>query len=147
MSKDRLLENENRRQIVAIINARQGITFTDLMEETGLRNGATAYHTYTLERRRYIKSVKDGKYRRFYPRGARVTGLSSLEESITEVIKSNPSISQREIADFIGSTPQTVNYNIKKLIERGLVHLIKEGKCTKCDLTNLYNTQYNRAEA
>ena len=136
ISKDRLMENENRRQIVAIINSQEGITFTDLMEELGLKNGALAYHLYTLERRRYIKSVKDGKFRRFYPRGARVTGLSSLEEKIINVIRSNPSISQREIANLIESTPQTVNYNIKKLIQRGVVYLRKDGKQTQCNLTN-----------
>jgi len=137
ISRDRLMENENRRQIVALINEQEGITFTALMDELGLKNGALAYHLYTLERRRYIKSVKDGKYRRFYPRGAIVSGFSSLEERIIAVIKENPSISQREIANIIDSTPQTVNYNIKKLIKRGVVYLKKDGKHSRCNLTNL----------
>lgn len=136
ISRDRLMENDNRRQIVDLINARQGITFTNLMDELGLKNGALAYHLYTLERRRYIKSVKDGKYRRFYPRGAQVSPFSSLEERIIGVIRNHPSISQREIATLIESTPQTVNYNIKKLIERGVVYLQKDGKQTKCHLSN-----------
>jgi DNA-binding MarR family transcriptional regulator len=136
ISRDKLMENDNRKQIVELITSNEGITFTDLMDELGLKNGALAYHLYTLERRRYIKSVKDGKYRRFYPRGAKVTGLSSLEEKIITVIRTNPSISQREIATIIESTPQTVNYNIKKLIKRGVVYLNKEGKHTHCNLTN-----------
>jgi len=136
ISKDKIMENANRRHIVALIDSNHGITFTALMDELGLKNGALAYHLYTLERRRYIKSVKDGKFRRFYPRGAQVTGLSSLEERIISVIRTNPSISQREIANLIESTPQTVNYNIKKLIQRGEVYLKKEGKHTRCNLTS-----------
>ncbi|MCK4613375.1 MAG: winged helix-turn-helix transcriptional regulator, partial [Thermoplasmata archaeon] len=136
LSRDRLMENKNRRNIIAIINAREGITFTSLMKELGLKNGALAYHLHTLERGRFIKSVKDGKYRRFYPRGARITGLSSVEEKIIEVIRANPSIGQREIARLIGFTPQTVNYNVKKLIGRGVLYLKKEGKHTRCRLTN-----------
>ena len=36
---------------------------------------------------------------------------------------------------FIESTPQTVNYNIKKLIQRGVIYLKKEGKPVKESLT------------
>lgn len=136
LSREKLMENDNRRQIVALISSNEGITFTSLMDELGLKNGALAYHLYTLERQRYIKSVKDGKYRRFYPKGARITGLSSLEERIFNVIEANPSISQREIATKIESTPQTVNYNIKKLIKKGVIILRKEGKHTRCFLTD-----------
>lgn len=135
ISRDRLMENKNRREIVSLINSNHGITFSNLMKEVGLKNGALAYHLYTLEKEHYIKSVKDGKYRRFYPRGTPVTGLSSLQERIVSIIMANPSITQREIANIIDSTPQTVNYNIKKLIKAGVVFLKKDGKHTRCYLT------------
>ena len=136
ISRDRLLENANRKQIFQLITTNQGITFTDLKEELGIMNGALAYHLQTLERRQYIKSVRDGKYRRFYPRGAQVSHLSSIEEKILDAVRTKPSISQQEIAGMIDSTPQSVNYNIRKLKDRGILSQIREGRHARYSLIN-----------
>jgi len=136
IANDELLENDNRRKAHNLIAQNPGVTFTNLMDELGIKNGALAYHLYTLERRRFIKSVKDGKYKRFYPRGVEISGLSGNQEKIFDfvcekTINGDEIISQRNIANALELTPQTVNHNVKGLITAGRVYLEKDGKHTR----------------
>ncbi len=123
-----MLKNENRRQIVAIITRKQGITYTSLKKELGLKDGVLAYHLATLEKRRFIKSARDGKFKRFYPMDARISGLSTIQEKIVDIIRIDPTITQVKIAKIIGAPPGTVNNNIKKLIKNRVLYARKNGR-------------------
>ena len=146
MSKDRFWKNENRIEIVRLITINEGITFTNLMEELNIKNGTLAYHTSVLERRRYIKSVRDGKYKRFYPRGAKFIHSTTLEDEIISVLQKNPDMSQKEIADLVEETQQTISYNIRNLAKKNMVYRKRDGKYMRCNLTDLCRAQNGFAE-
>ena len=127
-SKKAVLENLNRRLILKFISTNEGITFSALKEKIGLQNGVLAYHLAMLDKNRYIKSFTDGKFKRFYSRGARISGLTTTEEEIMAVIQSDPFISKKMILSRIKYSQGTVNINIKKLMQKQLICARKDGK-------------------
>jgi len=127
-SRNAVLENINRQRILKLIKKKEGITFTALKNELGLQNGVLAYHLAMLEKSHYIKSFTDGKFKRFYSRKAQISGLTSAEEQIMKVIRSHPYITKRMLARYIQYSPGTININIKKLMQKQLINLKKDGK-------------------
>jgi predicted transcriptional regulator len=137
ISKDDIMENKNRKNIVALIDSNHGITFTAMMDELGLKNGNLAYHLYTLERRRYIKSVRDGKFRRFYPRRAGINSeLNFTENNIISIIKDNPDIYQSDIAGILGVSTQAAGSHIINLERKGFINRIKKGNRNYCNINS-----------
>jgi len=127
-SREGLLENLNRRLILSLVKKKGGITFTELKRDLNLQNGVLAYHLSLLQKNHYIKSFSDGKFKRFYVKGTKISGLTTAEQHIIAVIESHPDISRRRIAQLIGSSPGTVNMNLKNLLEKNLILVKKIGK-------------------
>lgn len=132
IKKDKFMENETRKDAYNIICTNEGITYTVLQNMLGAANGPLWHHLYQMERRKYIKSVKDGLFRRFYPADANISGLGRMEELIlyaacARIDAGEKAPSQKEIANTINTTPQTVNHHVKKLVEGGNVYLVPDG--------------------
>jgi len=127
-SREAVLHNINRKRIMKVIEANEGITFSAIKTKLGLQNGVLAYHLAMLEKNHYIKSFADGKFKRFYSRKAQISGLTSAEEQIMAVIRSNPYITKRRLAKLSEYSQGTININIKKLMQKQLIDLIKDGK-------------------
>jgi len=96
-----------------------------------LNDGTLAYHLQVLEREEIIKSMKDGKYRRFYPFTAKIPeeggAPKRIQRLILEVIRSTPGICQKDIACLLNLTRSTINYHIERLKQMGLVECRREG--------------------
>jgi predicted transcriptional regulator len=135
-SKEAILENMNRRLIIKEVKNHSGITFTEIKNDLGLKNGVLAYHLSLLEKNHYIKSFSDGKFKRFYSKGVVITGLTSVEEIILNIIKTNPDISRIKIAEMMEYSQGTVNSHINKLYKKDLVGMKKIGKYYAYHSTN-----------
>ena len=127
-SREGLLVNMNRRLIVSMIKKKEGITFTELKQKLDLQNGVLAYHLSILQKNHFIKSFSDGKFKRFYVKGTKLSGLTSAEEHIMNVIRAHPNISRRSIAERIDCSQGTVNMNLKSLLKKELISVKKVGK-------------------
>ncbi len=134
LRKESLLENSNRQELVRLVEQSPGMTFSELMKETGLKNGALAYHLGTLERTGFMKSVRDGKFRRFYMCGSKIREGSEIQERIVDIIRQNPCISQKDIAAMLCTSRQSVNYQVKKLARDKVIRLRREGRETRCEV-------------
>ena len=121
MTNDKFLQNENRKKLMKEIYKIEGKSFSELLEDFPIGNGTLAYHLYMLEKRKYIKSVKDGKYRRFYSRKAKVELFSNLEEKIIDSLKSDPDMHQADLARELEVSAQSISYNIKKLVNKNII--------------------------
>ena len=58
--------------------------------------------------------------------------MTEIQKVILKKIRENPGISQVKIADSIGGSSSTVNYNITILAKKGIIDLKKVGKKTEC---------------
>ncbi len=128
LKRESVLDHETRGMIRGYIIANPGDHYNSIKSALGLNNGTLAHHLHVLEREMFVKSVRDGRYRRFFPAGARVSigaHLTKIQELILDIIRENPGRTQKEIARRIGVTQPAVSYHVNKLIELGKLRVEK----------------------
>ncbi|HID73983.1 MAG TPA: winged helix-turn-helix transcriptional regulator [Thermoplasmata archaeon] len=129
----RVLDNYIRGKIHGYIIANPGDHYSSIMRKLGLSNGLFAYHVKVLERESLVKSVMDGRLRRFYPVGMKVVferELDMLQVRILNIISENPGITQKEIASALGMRKQVVNLNVRAMYHEGLIDIVRSGRET-----------------
>jgi len=140
IKKDRVLDNFTRGMIYGFIMSNPGVHYNFIKQKLGLNNGSIVYHLTVLERQELIKSEKVGLYKRFYPRNGSLSEsgimeLSDAQERMLELVKGNPGLTQRDIAEKMGLSGRVVNYHVGLLQRSRLLTLEKVGKVTRCYAT------------
>jgi uncharacterized protein YegL/DNA-binding transcriptional ArsR family regulator len=131
----RLLDHKRREMIYEYVKENPGEHFRGIQKALELEVGVVAHHINMLERGNYIKSRQDGQYRRFYPMEANIDVkliLSALQERILNRIKTDPGISQRNIATKLGIARKVVSYHVKILRDAGFIYVEKQGREALC---------------
>ena len=88
-----------------------------------------------LEKEHYIRSVRDGRLKRFYlagtqiPENLRMTP-EEMREAVVELVARRPGISQKEVIDELGIDRDTVGYHLRELVAQGRLEDSKQGKYT-----------------
>ncbi|MCK4613237.1 MAG: winged helix-turn-helix transcriptional regulator, partial [Thermoplasmata archaeon] len=124
MSKKDILEQYTRGEILGYIKQNPGESYNNIKRDLGMSNGKLAYHLSVLEKGRFIKSVADGMYRRYYPRKSKVIPygrITSVQEEILRRIEETPGILQKDLSRLVGLSTATVNYHIRRLTAKGLI--------------------------
>ncbi len=131
---DRVLKNAIREGLFRYIREHPGDSFSEIKRNMKLKNGVLAHHLRTLERERYIKSRKDGLYRRFYLRQQAVPSiiLNDSQKMILRYLLRHPGATQSGIALNLGVSRQTVNYHVLAMEEMGAIRIIREGRRAFC---------------
>ena len=131
IKRENTLDNYIRGQIHGYILAKPGCHYNQIKQTLHLNNGTLAYHLRKLEREEFIKSVRDGMYKRFYPVGLKIPKreikLSAMQEHILEIIRHHPGVSQKEVATEVGISAPAVIYHIGVLSGAKLVRSEKVG--------------------
>ena len=127
---EHVLDHETRGMIRGYIVANPGDHYNAIKEALELPNGTLAYHIQVLQKESIVKSVKDGKFRRFYPYEMRLPegGVpTKIQRVILDLIRANPGITPRDAAALLGLTPSTVSYHIEKLEDLDRIEYRREG--------------------
>jgi predicted transcriptional regulator len=135
LSRKKLLHHGTRNTIWKYVIANPGDHYNGIKRILKLNNGTLAYHLKVLEREGFIRSMRDGARKRFYPVGVRIAPdvkLSFIQERIMEIIKDHPGTTQKDVALELDVSKQVVNYHISIMVKTGLVRIVKEGNKTKC---------------
>lgn len=130
LRREEVLDNEIRGMIRGYVLANPGDHFAAIRKALALKNGTLAYHLTVLEKENIVKSVRDGKFRRFFPSEMRILETSfpsKIEEMILEIIGDTPGITVKDIASLLGVSSPTASYHIGKLKEMSLVRGEREG--------------------
>lgn len=132
--KDKVLKNGIRHNVFDHIRDHPGQSFSEIKRNLELNNGVLAHHLKTLEREHYIKSRKDGLYRRFFLRDQPVPNviLNDTQKKILNYILANPGSSQTKVAGHLGVSRQTVNYHILGMESMGALRVGRKGRKTSC---------------
>ena len=128
-----VLDNYIRGKIHGYIIANPGDHYSGIMRRLNLSNGLFAYHVKVLERESLVKSVMDGRLRRFYPIGMKVEfqrDLDTVQVRVLNLISENPGITQKEIVSALGLRKQLVNLNVRAMYHAGLIDIVKRGRET-----------------
>jgi predicted transcriptional regulator len=127
-----------RGQILGYVKANPGETYTHIRKALNISNGQFVYHSRILESQDFIKSVKDGANRRFYPAGMRIprevkdVELNQVQRIIYTIILEYPGISQSRIAKMMELAPSTVNYHVNIMTKVGVVERKRSGRLSLC---------------
>ncbi|MBU4032525.1 MAG: winged helix-turn-helix transcriptional regulator [Candidatus Thermoplasmatota archaeon] len=132
LKKDDLLDHFVRGQIYGYIMSHPGEHYNHIKMKLDVTNGTLSHHLRALEFQGFIKSQRDGTYKRFYPTDMKIPRtkgiqLSDLQLGILDTIRQSPGISQKEIATREGISQQSVSYNLSLLVRMGILDSTKEG--------------------
>lgn len=140
IKKDDVLDHFVRGQVYGYIKANPGEHYNSIKKALSLKNGTLVYHLKTLEREEFIKSVADGRFKRFYPKEMKVPEpseelvlrMNHIQHEILKIIKECPGISQKEIAARIGLSTPTVHYHINIMMSARVISVKRAGRETQC---------------
>jgi predicted transcriptional regulator len=141
LKKDDLLDHFVRGQIYGYIMSHPGEHYNHIKFKLEVTNGTLSHHLRALEFQGYIKSQRDGTYKRFYPTDMKIPRtkgiqLSDLQICIVDAIRQSPGISQKEIAKREGISQQSVSYNLSLLERLGILDSSREGVRKKYYITS-----------
>ena len=140
LKREEVLDHETRGMIRGYVIANPGDHFNSIKASLKLKNGTLAHHIHILERERIIKSVKDGKYRRFFPMGMRIADRAfptKIEKLILDIVKETPGVTQKDIASQLGISQPTISYHITKLRKAKRLRTEKHGMSLRHFLEDL----------
>jgi DNA-binding MarR family transcriptional regulator len=135
MRREQLLQHQVRATIYNHVMNNPGVHYRGIMNDLNLQMGVLTHHLNMLEQEKYVKSLQDGMYRRFYPINAPVqTGLvlTDVQKRILEAIKKTPGISQSALSRNLGYTKKVVYYHVKILSNAGFIHVEASGRESQC---------------
>lgn len=135
--KDKVLDHTTREAIFNYISANPGEHLRQLATSTSLPTGTLIHHLTTLEREEYVKSIRDGVFKRFYPFGSHLDATSSRlgqpQKKVLAQLELEPGISPTELAKALDMSRQRIHYHLRNLVSDGLVRLERDGpRSVKC---------------
>jgi predicted transcriptional regulator len=130
-----ILDNKTRLALHGNIVENPGIHYSALRGEFNLANGQAAYHLNVLEQESFIRSVRDGKLKRFYSAHSKVpkdVGKSTdeIRDEIVELIRGSPVINQLEVMEELGLDRANASYYLRELVKEGRLKAEKDGRFT-----------------
>jgi predicted transcriptional regulator len=140
LRRKQVLDNNARYLLHGIIIDNPGIHYRALLRELQLSNGVTTYHLDVLEREGFIRSVRDGRLRRFYsmnvvvPKERRLTP-EALCKQIKELVERTPGISQKQVIEELGMSRRVVGYHLKELVSKRVLTASRKGRNTVYKVT------------
>ena len=121
---DSAMDNRARYLVHGLIIDRPGISYAAVLRELGLPIGVVPYHLDILEREHYVRSVRDGRLKRFYttdttpPRDQRRV-LEYAREALLAIVARRPGISQKELVRESGIDVEVVGYHLRAMVKDG----------------------------
>lgn len=132
-----VFDNEVRERVFALIRAEPGIHATDIATKTGVSWGTALYHLEVLEQNAMVAVHKDGRYRRYFVSGAGVekqmTSVLRNERTagVRDTIAGRPGLTQKELSEAVGMSPQALHWHVVRLDRAGLVRKERDGRTVR----------------
>jgi len=123
LRKEHVLENKLRAKIFEYILLNPGVDYSTLLKTLNTKNGVLSYHLSILEKEMFIRSCKDGLFRRYYPTktGSILNTSPDLKKNALGTIITKPGISQEDISRVIKIDKCTASYILITLEREGLI--------------------------
>lgn len=132
------MEHDTRKMIYNHITHYPGVTFSVLKDIFELPEGTLRYHLKYLEKADTICSNLKGGNRCYYPQSndriiSRVLEnhrgmykFTKIQKRILGIIQQNPGINQKELIKRAKINRFTINYNLNKFIDLGIIRKIND---------------------
>lgn len=130
------LENELRSRLLEIIRDDPGIHASEVRRRAGCGQGTLQYHLQVLVDAGFVVKLRVGGYKRLFEAGSMpademhrlgvLKGGSATE--ILAIVKSQPGMTQREIADRLGIDEAAIHRTLEKMEAVDLVTRVRDGR-------------------
>jgi predicted transcriptional regulator len=117
-------------QIIQIITENPGIRYSEVMRQTGLKNGVLSHHLAKIEKNGNIIVERTPRVARIYPCGINTEEANLLKylrnPTITKIIVAliDKSLSFKQVLDKVKKSQGTISTYLKELTEAGIVKRI-----------------------
>lgn len=122
-----MIRMDRTNQIVQVIEKNPGIQFSEIMRETGMKNGVLSHYTRKLEECGIVQVERTPRVTRFYPLGINkeeIVLIKNLRQETPKnilVVLEQGSLTFNEIADRVKRSHATVSMNLTQLIQDEII--------------------------
>jgi DNA-binding transcriptional ArsR family regulator len=130
-TREKLLENENRRLVYLAVQAEPGIHISKLKASTGMNFRSVQWHLNSLEEFQLVRSVNFGKIKVYFD--FTLVNTNDLLHfylhkdgcmSIFKHLLAHPGCQVGELATQLGIPPSTASRIVKSLTEEGFIEIL-----------------------
>jgi len=129
LTRDDILKNPLRAQIVEYISQNPGSHVRDIRRAMNIDNAESAWHLKMLERFGFLRSKRFGKFLAFYPMNL---PESDYDEILCEIrqettyrvlydLYTAPQSSLNDISQRLAMNPSTIQYHVEKLLKLSVI--------------------------
>lgn len=131
-AKGELLEHDLRETIYGYVEQNPGAHLRGIKRDLGLKHGTLLHHLGMLEDHGFLKSARDGMYRRFFVMGAapRFQGAGEMADRVLQLVKERPGTTNLALAQTLSVRPSLVHYHVQRWQEQGRIRKEKTGRET-----------------
>lgn len=115
-------------QVIQIIEKSPGIQFSEIMRETGMKNGVLSHYTRKLEETGTVQVERTPRVTRFYPLGINKEEALLIKnlrqetpKNILVILLEKDSMTFAEIAKKVRRSPATVSINLTQLVQDDII--------------------------
>jgi predicted transcriptional regulator len=115
-------------QVIQAIEKNPGIQFSEIMRETGMKNGVLSHYTRKLEEGGTVQVERTPRVTRFYPLGINkeeallIRNLrQETPKNILTILMNHNSLTFNEVAEKVKRSPATVSVNLTQLIQDDII--------------------------
>jgi len=131
-----ILEFKRRREIYEFISQNSGLHMRDISRKLNVPFTSLKYHLNYLEKKGFIISRDDGKYRRYFIS----LEIGEKEKRILNFLRKRTTLhiilwffiavqcSQKDISRFLEKHPTTISFHLRKMIQAGIIEQISIDK-------------------
>lgn len=128
-----------RRKIYNAVKRNPGLHFREIQRRTKVATGALQYHLEFLSKRHLVRTLKEGKFVRYYSvRGKQLGPDQQLmgllrQESLRKIIVFlllKKRATNVQISKNIALSPSTTSWHLAKLVQYGIIGKTQRGKKT-----------------
>ncbi len=127
-----ILEFKRRREIYEFIFQNSGLHMRDISRKLDIPFTSLKYHLNYLEKKEFIISRDDGRYRRYYIS----LEIGEKEKRILNCLRKRTALhiilwffiavqcSQKDISRFLEKHPTTISFHLRKMIQAGIIEQV-----------------------
>lgn len=148
LARSEVLDHDSRHTIYGHIAAHPGAHLRQIKRELGVAHGTLLHHLQMLESQEYVRSVRDGMYRRYYTTGTVLPAATEdLGDRVLGHIRANPGTRNADICAALRKSPSLVAYHVSRLEQEGKLRRERIGREARLYLTEPLTTGTEPAPA
>jgi len=140
IARNNILASTIRNTLFDLIRSRPGISFVELLQETGISRGALTYHLTLMRISGKIIILGDHGISSYFENSGKYDSSEQkvlkylrqdTDKQILVALSGNPLMSRRDFEKILGVSGPTVTWHMKRLISDGLLDIRKDGRFTR----------------